>query len=451
MDPILLITQILVATAGILLALMTITLFLKLRWPAPALWMIKLYTTALSPILVFTGLLVAAIGLITGSAFISVIGIYSFLIFGVYYIRASLPPPASSNFEHAFGNNWEARIKPEYKAGFLPHRTILRLPAVPQPSMQQDISFTTIPGSGRQLLCDIWLPPENIKPSGLALIYLHGSAFYFLDKDCGTRPLFTYLAGKGHMIMDVAYRLAPETDIMGMLHDVKRAIAYLKENAKTYHINPDRLVVGGGSAGGHLALLAAYTANDSRFTPAELEGKDLGVSAVVSMYGTSDLEAIYYHTNQHITTRTIPGQRKLKVPTKMPGWIIKKMGSDYHGLGMDKDFKNAGTLQPIMGGHPDECPEKYALLSPISHVHAGCPPTLLIHGKHDIMAPVKSTRILFSRLQEAKVPSILHLFPQTEHGYDMVFQHISPTMHNEVYDVERFLAYIASTDPARLN
>ena len=55
-----------------------------------------------------------------------------------------------------------------------------------------------------------------------------------LDKDLGTRPFFAHLASQGHVIMDVAYRLAPETDMMGMVHDVKRSIVWMKEHALAY-------------------------------------------------------------------------------------------------------------------------------------------------------------------------------------------------------------------------
>ncbi len=66
----------------------------------------------------------------------------------------------------------------------------------------------------------------------------------------------------------------------------------------------------------------------------------------------------------------------------------KLIGKDYHRLGFDKGFKNVGTMAPLMGGHPVECPERYTLFSPLTHIHPNCPPTLLIHGAHDIMAPV---------------------------------------------------------------
>jgi acetyl esterase/lipase len=227
---------------------------------------------------------------------------------------------------------------------------------------------------------------------------------------------------------------------MGMVHDVNRAIHWMKENAHRYGVDPGRIVLGGGSAGAHLALLTAYTEDDPRFTPAELEGKDTHTCAVISLYGSNDLTALYYHTNQHLTTRSIPGQPKKKVPEKIPAWVIKKMGKEYHRLGMDKDFKSTGALPTMLGGHPDEVPGTYALFSPVTHVHTHCPPTLLIHDEDDIMAPVKPTRFLYLRLVESNVPTVMHILPQTDHGFDLTLPNFSPAAHNALYDVERFLA-----------
>jgi acetyl esterase/lipase len=440
MDIIKLIIQILAALSGCLAVFMSILFFLRLRWPAPALWVLKLYASALSTLFALIGLLCTVTGLTTGSIFISFIGIYVILVFFIHIFRVTRPPDSSGSFEHTFGLHWESPISAGQKNRFLPSRAILRLPDVPDPRMEQNISFATIPGTGRKLLCDVCQPPANITPSGLAFIYLHGGAWYLLDKDLGSRPFFRHLAAQGHVIMDVAYRLAPETDMMGMINDVKRAIVWMKEKAGTYRVNPDRIVVGGGSAGGHLALMTAYTANNPQFTPGELEGKDVSVCAVISLYGPSDLKAMYYHLNQHLTTRSIPGRPKKTVPAQMPGWMIKKMGKEYYRLNMDKGLVNAGAFAPLLGGHPDECPQCYTLFSPVAHVHSNCPPTLLIHGEHDVMAPVKSTRILHTGLVQKKVPAVIHIIPQADHAFDLILPKISPSAHNAIYDVERFLA-----------
>jgi acetyl esterase/lipase len=434
-----LIIQILTTVLSCLAALISIPVFLRLHWPAPALWIVKLFASAISPLFASVGVLSIIVGLSIGSVYISLIGIYVALFFFSHIFRITRPPDVASGFEQAFGLNWENHIRTEQKNHFLPGRTIIKLPAVPIPRMEQDILFATIPGTNRKLLCDVWQPNETVTPSGLAFIYLHGSAWALLDKDVGTRPFFSHLAAQGHVIMDVAYRLAHETDMTGMVNDVKRAIVWMKENAHIYRVNPNTIVVGGGSAGAHLALLTGYTANNPQFTAMELEGKDISVCGVVSLYGPTDLKAMYYHTNQQLTTRSMPGTPKKAVP-KMPKWIIKKMGKTDYRFHFDKDFANAGVFASLLGGHPDECPEQYALYSPVTHVHAHCPATIQIQGEQDLMASVKTTRILHTRLVEEKVPSVMHVLPQTDHAFDLILPKISPSAHTAIYDVERFLS-----------
>lgn len=440
METIKLIIQILATVFGCLAALMSIPIFLRLEWPAPVLWVLKLLGSALSLPFALLGVLSIIVGLSTGSVFITSIGIYAVLFFTIHAYRITCPPASSTGFEQAFGLNWEKSISPSQKNNFLPKRTIVKLFSVPKAYVEQNISFATIPGTDRQLLCDLWQSPSTITPSGLAFIYMHGSAWYLLDKDVGTRSFFSHLAAQGHVIMDVAYRLAPETDMMGMVNDVKRAIAWMKENAHTYGVNSNTVVVGGGSAGGHLALLAAYTVNNPQFTPKELEQKDVGVCGVVSLYGPTDLEAMYYHTNQHLTTRSTPGRPKKAMPVQMPEWLIKRMGSAYYRFNFDRDFTNAGVFASLLGGHPDECPQQYALFSPVTHVHVNCPATLLIQGEHDLMAPVSTTRILHTRLVEEKVLTVMHILPQTDHAFDLILPKISPSAHTAIYDVEQFLS-----------
>jgi acetyl esterase/lipase len=444
MENLSLITQILAAVAGGIAALGSILLFIRLRWPAPVLYILKLFASAASPWLALTGVLVATAGLITGSAVLGALGVYTALVYLVHIYLVTRPPDESGDFERAFEKDWENRLDPHQKNRFLPRRTVMTLPAVPEPRLHRNVSFAIVPGTGRQLLCDVWQPPESIPPSGLAFIYLHGGTWYLLDKDLGTRPMFRHLAAQGHVIMDVAYRLAPETDMMGMVHDVRRSIVWMKENAATYGVHPDRIVLGGGSAGAHLALLAAYTAHDPRFIPEGDGGRDAGVCAVVSAYGPADLEACYYHTNQHLTTRSTPDRPGKGVPAKMPAWIIKLMGRDYHRLGMDKDIANAGALAPLLGGRPDECPEIYALYSPVTHVQPASPPTLLLQGEHDLIAPVKAAHSLHARLVKGKVPTVAHFIPQTDHAFDLILPGVSPSSHNALYDLERFLALMVN-------
>ena len=155
MEIVTIIIQSLAALLGLLTVLLSILFFLQLHWPAPALWFLKLYASALSPLFVLIGVFSTIVGLTTGSLFTSLIGIYNILIFCMHIFSVTRPPDASCNFEKAFGLHWEDKINPGLKNTFLPKRTVLKLPAVPNPRMEQNISFVTIPGTDRKLLCDI--------------------------------------------------------------------------------------------------------------------------------------------------------------------------------------------------------------------------------------------------------------------------------------------------------
>jgi dipeptidyl aminopeptidase/acylaminoacyl peptidase len=106
----------------------------------------------------------------------------------------------------------------------------------------------------------------------------------------------------------------------------------------------------------------------------------------------------------------------------------------------------AGRLDWLVGGTPSQVPDRYARLSPIYHVHPGCPPTLLVHGQHDEMAPVAATRQLQQRLQQAGVPVTAVYLPHTDYAFDLVGTAWSPQARTTIHVLERFLAVLACTD-----
>lgn len=432
--------EILLWTVGIISALLSLLLFIKLRWPAPVTFILKLYTSALAPAWIVLGTLITVTGLSSDNLLLTGLGLYNLVVYLTHLAGITREPEGWAAFLEGLDNDPELAAYRHPNRYFIANRKDFSLPATPQAEIQRDIGYSGVPGSDQKLRCDLWLPPVEIRPSGTAMIYLHGSAWYLLDKDVGTRTFFKHLAAQGHVIMDVAYRLAPEADMMEMIHDVKRAITWLRENALNYRFDPDQIVLCGGSAGGHLALMAAYTAEDPAFTPPELESEDLRVKSVISLYGPADLERMYFHTRQDLTTRFNNQGKKRKAPKSMPAWVRKRMGADFQRLGFDKGFENAGALAPLLGGHPEEHGEAYRFFSPLSHVTRHCPPTLIIQGEHDLMAPIDSSRKLMEALRRYRVPAFLHAFPQTDHAFDLILPKISCSSHNAIYDIERFLA-----------
>ncbi|HET7269726.1 MAG TPA: alpha/beta hydrolase [Rubrobacter sp.] len=412
-------------------------LYVRIRAPMNplrgSLWILRLLAEAVTPLIALSATVAAALALLARSP----VAMLSALLGAVTAVRdvrrVTAPHPG---FAQAFGVAWELSIAPERQTGMLQRRWTWHLPAAPEPRWQRDVPFWTLPDADRRLLCDLWQPPRGVAPSGLALVYLHGGTWSLLDKDFFTRSFFRHLAAQGHVVMDVAYRLYPETDMLGMVADAKRAIAWMKSQGPAYGVNPERVVVAGGSAGGHLALLAAYTPRDGALTPDDASQTDLSVRAVISCYGPTDLRAYYDHTRQD--TWDHPGQAPEARP---PGPLIRGiLGTSYERLGLGKTGAGGGAMEPLLGGRPETVPDLYALFSPTTHVQPGCPPTLLIQGKDDVIAPVTATNLLFEQLVAAGVPAVNIVFPHAEHGFDLVLPRWSPAAQAALYYEERFLA-----------
>jgi acetyl esterase/lipase len=99
-----------------------------------------------------------------------------------------------------------------------------------------------------------------------------------------------------------------------------------------------------------------------------------------------------------------------------------------------------------LGGHPEDAPQLYEFASPITHVHPGSPPTLLIQGDKDLMIPVEATRAHYKKLVESNVPAINVVIPWANHAFDLLFPQISPPAQSALYDVDRFLALMVNKE-----
>ncbi len=403
----------------------------------------KLLAEALSPFVTLAGAVGALLGLLIRSPLAFLTGAAGALLSG-RYVKGVLQPP--EGFERTFGEDWEARIPPERRERMLPSRWQPGLPEGPEPRWERDVVFWTLPAvegeAERELLCDLWLPPEGIAPSGLAFIYLHGSGWHFIDKDVGTRPMFRHLAAQGHVIMDVAYRLCPEVQWQAMAGDPKRAIAWMKEHAAEFGVDPERIVIAGGSAGGHLALLAAYAPDHPELTPEDVRDADLGVRAVVSWYGPSDMRLYYDYAG--VPFSVLVGEQDTDAGSQISEWVTERLGFEMQqpqGWCPDQTVQEA-MMHGLLGGSPSDVPEAYALFSPVEHVDAGCPPTLLLQGEHDMIVSAEGVRTMAEKLEAAGVPVIYVEYPQTEHAFDLILPHISPPAQAALYEVERFLALL---------
>jgi acetyl esterase/lipase len=388
---------------------LSVLFFIRIKSPMnKGLYMAKMLAMALSPFVALIGIGRALYDIESGRWPSHVAGGASGVLAAIYVWRVLTQ---HVGFEKAFGPHWRDKIPPAQAARTRRARWMWTMPhgltRVHHPHWTRDVIYWELAqphaDTVRPLLCDIWQPPAGVTPSGLAPIYCHGGGWSRFNKDLGTRPIFRYLAAQGHVVMDIAYRLWPETDLYGMVGDVKRAIVWLKANAHLYDVDPGYIVISGGSAGGHLALLTAYTPHLPALTPADLCNADdsaragASVRAVVSFYGAVDMRATY------------------------------------------KNVLGNPDISRLLGGSPDEVPDIYTLASPITHAGPGCPPTLLFQGTYDYYMPLAATRALHRKLLDAGVPSVYGEFPQTDHVFDLVLPRYSPVARAARRDLDNFL------------
>ena len=346
-----------------------------------------------------------------------------------------------AEFASAFGMDWQQRIATRTPKMLQHHWSPVRY-SNSGAREERDVTFAVVPETKRKLLADLWLPPQGVPPSGIAFLFFHGSAWHFFDKGMGMEPTFRHLTAQGHVVMDVSYRLAPEADLVGMVGDVKRSILWMKTNAGRYGVDPRRIVVAGASAGGQIAMLAAYSPHERELTPVDLLGQDTTVEGVVSYYGPADMRAYIDHEAGRMT-RT--GTRATKKVALRPG-----------PMNLEQMMLN------VMGGMPDEVPHAYDVAHVASHVTSQAPPSLIFQGEYDFIVQPSAVHDLVAALHAAHVPVIYIEYPETDHGFDCatvfpksngvnlpVDSQFAPPTESALYDLDRFLGLLAEGEPRR--
>jgi acetyl esterase/lipase len=384
-----------------------------LLWP-------KLFALALAPWWALVGALGAVLGWLSGAAWAVPMGLAGAVVLGLYVWRCTRE---HGGFDEAFGVGWAKRIEPVRERRMLRRRwsPYVAMKEPPGSAVDRDLPFWTVPGTERELLCDLWRPAPG-DSSGLAYIYLHPSGWAAGDKGMFTHHVFRHLSAQGHTVMDVAYRLLPEVEISGMVGDAWRAVAWVKANAQRFDVDPEKVVLGGGSAGAHIATLAAYATEDSEWMPAELAEADLSVCGVLSFYPPTDLAAGARRYN-----------RKRQAPVPMGERVDPQ-----------ESFRHMGRLDLLLGGYPEEVPERYRLANPTSHLRVTSPPTLIFQGDRDFLNPIEGTREFRARALQVGAPAAVVIYPWTEHIFDLVLPRLNPVAQSALYDADRFLALLAS-------
>ena len=194
----------------------------------------------------------------------------------------------------------------------LPGPVDLRLPrgsvARPFRLRQHDVEvLTDVPYTegGRRAKMDIYKPRDRDLSGAPVLIQIHGGGWTIGTKEQQGLILMNRMAQQGWICISANYRLAPKHSFPTQIIDVKRAIAWVHENIEQYGGDPSYVAITGGSAGGHLAALAALTPGLADYQPG-FEDSDTSVSACVPFYGIYDLAGLSERTVGHPDARLVP-------------------------------------------------------------------------------------------------------------------------------------------------
>ena len=254
---------------------------------------------------------------------------------------------------------------------------------------------------GRRNCLDIWRSPD-LKPGDAApvLLQVHGGGWVIGNKDQQAMPLMSRLSEDGWVCVSINYRLSPRSAWPDHIVDVKRALAWVKDNIADYGGDPNFVAITGGSAGGHLCSLAALSPNEPSFQPG-FEDADTSVACAVPLYGVYDL------TNRDGTGRA--------------------------------DMEQMLT-EMVMKVSPTTDPDLWDKASPMSWINPDAPPFFALHGTNDCLVPVEQARSFISMLRDVSTSPVAYAeLPGAQHAFDVF---ASPRSLFAVDAVERFLTAI---------
>jgi acetyl esterase/lipase len=245
-------------------------------------------------------------------------------------------------------------------------------------------------GHERQRL-DLYLPKKPDGPLPV-IIWVHGGAWLAGSKE-GAGPALPFV-GKGYAVASINYRLSQHAKFPAQIEDCKAAIRWLRANARTYHLDPDRFGAWGASAGGHLVALLG-TSGDVK----DLEGHEGApdqssrVQAVVDWFGPTD---------------------------------VTKMGGSHD----QPDSPEAGLL----GGPVQENKDKAARANPMTYVSKDDPPFLIMHGDKDMTVPFGQSELLQEALRKAGVDATFRPVTGAGHGGREFSSEENRTLIEEFFD-----------------
>ncbi len=231
---------------------------------------------------------------------------------------------------------------------------------------------------GMALTMDVLKPKAGA--NGAAVVFMVSAGWisaYTPPQQLAERAPFKDLLNKGFAVIALRHGGSPKYVIPEIVADVRRGIRYIRYNAKQWGVDPNRLGVFGGSAGGHLSLMIGNASDNGDANAKEEFMKESDrVAAVVALFPPVDLRP-----------------------------IVRGVGAANDG--------SVGSRFPALNFEK----EKAADYSPIVFVTPDDPPTLLIHGDKDLLVPILNSKTIYEAFQKNNVKSDFVTIAGAEHGF----------------------------------
>ncbi len=236
---------------------------------------------------------------------------------------------------------------------------------------------------GTALTLDVFTPE---KPNGYGVIWVVSGGWYSAHEGIPARGgVPQHFLARGYTVFAVVHGSQPKFIIPEITQDMHRAVRFIRHHAAKYGVNPDKLGVTGGSAGGHLSLtLGTQGGPGDEKTKDPIDRVSSAVQAVACFFPPTDF--LNYGA---------PGE-------------------DAVGVGVLKNFKTA------FGAGADTAESRQKMgkeVSPIYFIKSGQPPMLISHGDADKLVPIQQAESFLNKAKEAGVVTRLIVRPGQAHGW----------------------------------
>lgn len=238
------------------------------------------------------------------------------------------------------------------------------------------------------------------------VVWIHGGALIMGHREAVPKRLKDDALAAGHVFVSIDYRLAPETQLPGVVEDVEDAMKWVSEKGpKLFGANAERIAVAGGSAGGYLALTAGFRAKPRPV-------------AVLSYWGYGDLIGDWYSKpSKHARHNKVKLTREEAY--KQVGDVAIADARERKGDGgkFYNYCRQTGEWpKAVSGWDPHKEAKKFEPFMPVKNVTRDYPPTLLIHGEADTDVPHEQSEMMARELKRNGVAHRLISVAKAEHG-----------------------------------